>query len=136
MTFQVGNQYGTARRLVEGELRKVVHRNPDRLRSALERVVLDAAEAEAPAHRLACLSFIADRLDGRPKQAVDITTSADARELDLASVVQAVLAARAHGAQDATLLEHSDNANDVHVLHENHSAPGAADPVPAPDPAP
>jgi hypothetical protein len=104
MAFTAGNTYGVARRTVENELRKVVHRKPERLRSALERVLEDACDSPSDSHRMACISFIADRLDGRARQAVDITTSTDAKALDLAQVVQAVLAARSASSEDAHIV--------------------------------
>ena len=104
MGFPIGNQYAVSRRTVENELRKVVHRRPERLRSALERVLEDACDSPSDSHRMACISFIADRLDGRARQAVDITTTTDAKALDLAQVVQAVLAARSAQSEDAQIV--------------------------------
>ena len=120
MPFQAGNQYAVSRRTVENELRKVVHRRPERLRSALERVLEDACDSDSPQHRMACISFIADRLDGRARQAVDITSTTDARTLDLGAVVQAVLAARSSTADDAQVID----------------SPALSAPVPSGDPPP
>ena len=128
MGFQVGNQYGTARRVVEGELRKVVHRRPDRLRSALERVLEDACDSPSDSHRMACISFIADRLDGRARQAVDITTSTDARALDLSQVVQAVLAARSASSEDAHIVQSP-------VLEQSAESEDSAASIPLAQPA-
>ena len=128
MAFQVGNQYAVSRRTVENELRKVVHQRPERLRSALVRVLEDACDSPSDSHRMACISFIADRLDGRARQAVDITTTTDAKALDLAQVVQAVLAARASSADDAQLVD--ANLRDS----ENHSTPVLPHSDPAPTP--
>ena len=104
MGFPIGNQYAVSRRTVENELRKVVHQRPERLRSALVRVLEDACDSPSDSHRMACISFIADRLDGRARQAVDITTTTDAKALDLAQVVQAVLAARSAQSEDAQIV--------------------------------
>lgn len=100
MPFQPGNSYGQSRRVVEGELRKLIHAKPGRLRRALDQCIEDAGDPEvAPTHRLACLSFIADRLDGRARQAIEVTSDAP-RELQLGDLVAAVLAARSADATD------------------------------------
>jgi len=126
MGFPIGNQYAVSRRTVENELRKVVHRKPERLRSALERVLEDACDSPSDSHRMACISFIADRLDGRARQAVDITTSTDARALDLSQVVQAVLAARSASSEDAHIVQSpvlSDSSEPVESVESAESAP-------------
>ena len=123
--FPVGNTYATARRTVENELRKCVHREPAKLRRALDRCLDDAGEHDNPVHRLACLTFIADRLDGRARQSLDITGDGAQRELSLADVVQAVLAARASSASDAQVLDSAALSSAAPAL------PGVG-----PDPAP
>ena len=134
MAFQVGNQYAVSRRTVENELRKVVHQRPERLRSALVRVLEDACDSPSDSHRMACISFIADRLDGRARQAVDITTTTDAKALDLAQVVQAVLSARSAQSEDAQIVsiplsaDSSDSADS--------GIPALAQPAADPDPTP
>ena len=134
MAFPPGNQYGVARRTVENELRKVVHRRPERLRSALERVLEDACDSPSDSHHMACISFIADRLDGRARQAVDITTTTDARALDLSQVVQAVLAARASGATDAQFVDANLSDSENGVASENHSHPALVESAETPHP--
>ena len=66
------------------------------------RVIEDAAEHESPTHRLACLQFIADRLDGKARQSIEVSGDAP-RELALADLVRMVLAARSADASDAAL---------------------------------
>lgn len=104
MAFQPGNTLAVSRRTVENVLRKAAHRNMAALDRACTRVILDAADHDSPTHRLACLSFVADRLDGRARQMLEVQ-STDARELDLAAVMQLVLQARAATAEPAQLTE-------------------------------
>ena len=130
MTFQVGNQYAVSRRTIENALRRVVHSEPERLRRALHRVLVDAAEHDSPAHRLACVQFLADRLDGKARQSIEVTGD-QPRELSLADVVQAVLAARASTATDLPALESSaTDATEVSACNQASRVP-ALSPEPA-----
>ena len=61
---QPGNTNSTAdKRLVTSALRRAVAQNPDKLRTACEKVLDDAVDGS-----LAAFSVIADRLDGKPAQ--------------------------------------------------------------------
>ena len=64
----------------------------------------EAALTQAARGSLAHLAWIADRLDGRAIARVEHVDS-DARELDLAAVMRAVMSARAAGAEDALALD-------------------------------
>jgi hypothetical protein len=65
------------------------------------RVIEDAADHESPTHRLACLQFVADRLDGKARQSIEVSGD-QPREIALADLVRMVLAARSVDAVDAT----------------------------------
>jgi hypothetical protein len=52
-------------RLITDALRRVVVQGPDKLRKACESVLNNAADGD-----LAAFTFIADRLDGKPQQAI------------------------------------------------------------------
>jgi hypothetical protein len=63
----LGNTNGAKEnRLVTDCLRRVVVQDPERLRKACEKVLEDAKEGN-----LSSLTFIADRLDGKPQQSHD-----------------------------------------------------------------
>jgi hypothetical protein len=64
-----------------------------------------AAEGESWQERIAAFSLLADRLDGRARQSLDINSDGAPRELSLADVVHAVLAARASSAVDAPIID-------------------------------
>ena len=98
--FQPGNSYGQSRRTVENVLRRAAHRSHAALDRACMRVIEDAADHESPTHRLACLQFIADRLDGKARQSIEVTGD-HPREVELSELVRLVLAARTADATDA-----------------------------------
>jgi len=54
-------------RMITSALRRAVTQNPDKLQKACMKVLDDAVEGNLPA-----LTFIADRLDGKPAQAVTV----------------------------------------------------------------
>ena len=63
-----GNTNATAdKRLVTNALRRAVTQSPDKLRTACEKVLDDAVNGN-----LAAFGVIADRLDGKPSQSLDI----------------------------------------------------------------
>lgn len=103
--FPAGNQLAIHRRTVENALRRAAHRSPLKLDRACDRLIDSAADGESWQERMAAFSLLADRLDGRARQSLDITGDGAPRELALADVVQAVLAARASSATDAPILE-------------------------------
>jgi len=58
------NKNSTAdKRIITSTLRRVVTQNPEKLRSACEKILRDAVDGNLPA-----FSFIADRLEGKPAQ--------------------------------------------------------------------
>ena len=128
MGFAQGNVFGRLGAPVTDALRRSALAGDSKgLRRAAERVIESAAYGETWQERMAAFSFLADRLEGKAVARLE-TASADARELDLASVVQAVLAARAQTATDATLLEPA--------LAEPEHCTQSASPLPAATPDP
>ena len=119
MPFLPNNVYGRLGAPVTDALRRAALAGDQKL---LRRAV-NAALTQAANGSLAHLAWIADRLEGKALARVE-TTATDARGLDLAQVVQAVLAARASGADDAHIVRNegaSDSENQVDS--ENHSHP-------------
>ena len=115
MSFANGNQLAIHRRTVENSLRRAAHRSPAKLDRACDRLIDSAADGESWQERLAAFSLIADRLDGRARQSIEVAGNGP-RELALADVVHAVLAARAATASDAPLLE----SNEAHTVPSEH----------------
>jgi hypothetical protein len=132
--FAPGNQLAVHRRTVENALRRAAHRSPLKLDRACDRLIDSAAEGESWQERIAAFSLLADRLDGRARQSLDITGDGAPRELALADVVQAVLAARASSAVDAPMIE---SASTPQVL-DSSTLPAAEPALPGvgPDPSP
>ena len=61
---QLGNKNATKEhRLITSALRRAVVQNPDKLRTACEKVLDDAVEGN-----LAAFTVLADRIDGKPAQ--------------------------------------------------------------------
>ena len=90
-----GNQNGVKQnRLITDALRRVVTQSPEKLKKACEKVLEDAQEGN-----LYALSFIADRLDGKPSQSVDMTVTQTSHE----------------DALDA--LEHGSDSTEHHTTH-------------------
>ena len=109
MAWNEGNRYGRLGAPVSDAIRKAaLAGDSKRLRAAAERLMDSAAYGETWQERMQAFGFIADRLEGKAVARLE-TASADARELDLAAVVQAVLSARASNATDAVLTD-SDSA--------------------------
>ena len=67
-------------RLITNALRRVVTQSPDKLRAACEKVLEDAQNGN-----LAAFNVIADRLDGKPPQSLDIGNK-DGESFDITSV--------------------------------------------------
>ena len=63
----LGNNNNSKGRLITDELRRVCTQSPEKLKKACEKVLEDAVSGN-----LAAFSVIADRLDGKPAQAVNI----------------------------------------------------------------
>ena len=98
--FPLGNVYGRMGAPVTDALRRAaMSQDQAKLRRACEAALTQAARGS-----LAHLAWIADRLDGRAIARVEHVDS-DARELDLAAVMRAVMSARAAGAEDALALD-------------------------------
>ena len=119
MPFQPGNTLAVSRRTVESVLRKAAHRDMATLDRACVRVIQDAADHSNPNHRLACLQFVADRLDGRARQSIELSGDTP-RELAMSDLVRLVLAARTNSADEAQVVD----------------SPVLSAPAPAADPAP
>ena len=84
---QPGNTNSTAdKRLVTNALRRAVTPSPDTLRAACEKVLADAQDGN-----LAAFHVIADRLDGKPPQSLDIGNK-DGETFDVTSYAMIPLA--------------------------------------------
>ena len=119
MPFFPGHQYGAkGQRLTRALERALAADNWRALHNGCDRI---AAAFEAGEPWAIALCF--DRLEGKAIARIE-STSTDARGLDLQTVVQAVLAARAYGATDAQLVNANDSEND------SHSALAQSSPVP------
>ena len=99
MPFLPNNVYGRLGAPVTDALRRAALAGDQKL---LRRAV-NAALTQAANGSLAHLAWIADRLEGKALARVE-TTATDARGLDLAQVVQAVLSARATQSEDAQIV--------------------------------
>ena len=129
MPFYPGHQYSAkAQRLSRALERALAADDWKRLHQGCDRLADAFAEGQAWA-----LQMVFDRVEGRSRQQVDITSSADARGLDLAQVVQAVLAARATNADDAHIVNanHSTNENHSHLALES-AQPDSSESTPTP----
>src|SRR5512139_3389682 len=122
MPFLPNNVYGRLGAPVTDALRRAALAGDQKL---LRRAV-NAALTQADNGSLAHLAWIADRLEGKALARVE-TTATDARGLDLQTVVQAVLAARASGATDAQFV------NEGRSDSENHSHPALPESSPVPE---
>ena len=118
MGFAQGNVFGRTAPVVTDALRRAAMAGDQKLlRRAVTAALTQAANGSLP-H----LAWIADRLEGKAVARLE-TASADARELDLAAVVQAVLSARASSAQDVAVLTDSDSAA---LVDSEHCTPDPA----------
>jgi protein-disulfide isomerase len=73
MAFAKGNKHGEKSRVIEQALRRAVAQDDGvRLRRMVEAVLDKAAEGE-----LAHIAWLADRLDGKPKQQIEQTIDAN-----------------------------------------------------------
>jgi len=68
MAQEGNNNAAKSKREVTDALRRVVTQNPEKIQKACEKVLDDAVEGN-----LAAFNVIADRLDGRPIQAIEGT---------------------------------------------------------------
>jgi hypothetical protein len=79
MPFEKGNTLGTKTKLFEGALRRAIAQDDGkRLRQAAEQLLTQAAEGEQWA-----IGMLADRLDGKASQAVEVTHRKPLEELSL-----------------------------------------------------
>ena len=122
MPFEIGNQWARSRRLLEDTLRRAAHRSRDQLDRACERLIESASDGATWQERLAAFEIIASRLDGKPRQTLEVTGD-QPRELALADVVHAVLAARSASATDA--IEVSANS-EQHASADASTSPQSA----------
>ena len=133
MGFQQGNVFGRMGAPVTNALRRAALADDARgLRRAAERVIDSAANGDTWQERMAAFAFLADRIEGKAIARIE-STSTDARGLDLQTVVQAVLAARASGATDAQLVNEGRSDSENRVDSENHSHPALPDSSPIPE---
>ena len=102
MAFAPNNVYGRMGAPVTDALRRAALAGDQaKLRRAVERCLSQAAAGSLP-H----LAWIADRLDGGITKRVEVQQT-ESREVDLAHLVQLVLASRASSADDAQVLDSS-----------------------------
>ena len=125
MAFLPNNVYGRLGAPVTQALRRAALADDARgLRRAAERVVESAANGDTWQERMAAFSFLADRMEGKAIARLE-TTSTDAKALDLAQVVQAVLSARSAQSEDAQIVN-------VPVLSESVGSEDSAASLPRP----
>ena len=121
MAFLPNNVYGRLGAPVTDALRRAALAGDQKL---LRRAV-NAALTQAANGSLAHLAWITDRLEGKAIARIESSTT-DARALDLAQVVQAVLAARSASSEDAQIV-HSEQSLLSPVLSDSsESAESAA----------
>ena len=100
MPFYPGNQISArSQRLSRALERALAADDWKRLHQGCDRLADAFAEGQAWA-----LQMVFDRVEGRARQSIDVSSNADARGLDLAQVVQAVLAARSAQSEDAQIV--------------------------------
>lgn len=85
MSAPLGNQNAKKdNRLITDTLRRVVTQNPNKIRKACETLLNEAEEGSLPAFK-----EIADRLDGKPAQAIDATiANPDGSNLESSSDIE------------------------------------------------
>ena len=104
MAFAQGNVFGRLGAPVTQALRRAALADDARgLRRAAERVIDSAANGDTWQERMAAFAFLADRIEGKAIARIESTTT-DAKALDLAQVVQAVLSARSAQSEDAQIV--------------------------------
>jgi hypothetical protein len=86
-------------KVLENTLRRAVYQSPEKLRRACDQVLDSACDGETWGERMSALTFIADRLDGKPVARIE-TNDTDSRNMGLADLVALVLQARKHDAID------------------------------------
>lgn len=102
MPFEIGNQLGAKRRIIEQALQRAIAQDrADRLRTAVEKLLDTAAFSPDASERLAAFNAIADRTDGKAiarSESVD----GDVRSMTLQDIARLVYQARALDSTDAT----------------------------------
>lgn len=79
MPFEKGHQHGAKSKLFEGALKRAIAQDDGkRLRAAAEALLTNAAEGEPWA-----LNMLADRLDGKAAQSVEVTHNRSLQEMSL-----------------------------------------------------
>lgn len=105
MAFQPGNKNGAKSRLFDGALRRAIAQDDgERLRAAAEKLLDEAAEGKQWA-----VALLADRLDGKADQTVNVVRNVE--NLSLAELAAEVAELRAG---DSAQAEGSDGAGAVH----------------------
>ena len=108
------------RRTVENHLRRAAHRSPAALDRACDQLIRSAAEGASWQERMAAFSLLADRLDGKARQSIEVTGD-QPREVELSELVRLVLAARTADATDAAPIT-SEPASQVSIPHSGDPA--------------
>ena len=99
MPFELGHKITRHRLMMEGALRKAAMQdNGNRLRRAAERLLDSAADGATWHERMAAFNVLADRLDGKAAQRLNVTHE-DTRTLSLADVTALILQARSADAE-------------------------------------
>ncbi len=107
MAFEKGNQLAVKSKLFDGALRRAIAQDDGkRLRQAAE-ALLDAAAAGEPW----AIDKLADRLDGKPGQTVDMRVSKQPGEMTLAELTAELAAA---AGRSTTPGESADKSGELH----------------------
>jgi hypothetical protein len=105
MAFQPGNKANAKAKLFDGALRRAIAQDDgNRLRAAAEKLLDEAADGKAWA-----MALLADRLDGKADQTVNVTRNVES--LSLAELAAEVAGLRAG---DSAQAEGSDGSSPVH----------------------
>lgn len=89
MGFDKGNKLGKGNKgakLIEEALRRAAtQENGERIRAGVEKLLDKFAEGD-----LAAFSIVADRIDGRPNQSVDMSITKDVREYSTEELIERI----------------------------------------------
>jgi hypothetical protein len=107
-----GTPFAAQRKTLEGALRRAVHQSPEKLRRACDAVLDSAADGETWNERMAALTFIADRLDGKAVARIETSEGAP-RDLGLAEIVALVLQHRKAEAIDSPVIDKTDDTSSI-----------------------
>jgi hypothetical protein len=123
MAWPKENVYGRTGAPIRNALYKAaLAMDAKRLRAAAERVLESAAYGETWQERMAAISFLADRIEGKAQQSISLSGDAP-KELQLGDLVAAVLAARSADATDTPTRTLPDPAADSALPPPTEPAP-------------